>query len=99
MHNNSRKINRKGAVLVQVLMACPFWFRLALSEKCLLVSECTKKMFAKSGESVLSTLLLCCALTSWDSWLTQKCQVLRQIWIIVSFLRVNCIAQAELGHS
>lgn len=55
-----------------------------------------KKMFAKSGKC---TLLFSFCLTNLDSSLTQKCQVLRQIWIIVSFLGTNCIAQSELGHS
>lgn len=58
-----------------------------------------RKRCLPNQENILPTLFFCCGLTNLDSSLTQKCQMLRQIWIIVSFLRVNCIAQSKLGHS
>lgn len=97
MRNNSRKINRKYAFLKSLL------FPLLCSDMLIweiFISICQyRKRCLPNQENILPTLFFCCGLTNLDSSLTQKCQVLRQIWIIVSFLRVNCIAQSELGHS
>lgn len=98
MHNNRGKINRKYAWIFEVFIMSRslcrhaylknFYQYLAVPKKCL-----------PNQENILTTLFLCFCLTNLDSPLTQKCQVLRQIWMIVSFLRINCIAQSELGHS
>lgn len=78
------------------LCSFPFFVLNAYLQKFCQCLAVLKKMFAKSGKY---TIFFCFCLTDLDSSLIQKCQVLRQIGIIVSFLRVNCIAQSELDHS
>lgn len=96
MHNNSRKINRKYACIFEIFVVSPSLFRHAYLKNFYQYLAVQKKKFTKSGK--YAHFLYFC-LTNLDSSLTKKCQVLRRIWIIVSFLRVNCIAQSELGHS
>lgn len=89
MHNNSRKINRKYVCIFEVFVVSPSLFRHVYLKIFYQYLAVQKKKFAKSGRY---TLFFYFCLTNLDSSLTQKCQVLRQIWIIVSFL--SCTVRA-----